>query len=133
MGITTSAVTLTGTPVVKPTHDEVTSSSARLDTAVRAKNWDAVEVELNNMSDLLTRDGGSQLTDEERRHISLVLTNAYAAADKANEWSIWQIILSIFALGIPGIVDAATSNSHERVHDKLKSWSGKSRFEIVKD
>lgn len=126
----TNAITRTGAPVVVPSHDEVTSSVARLDRAVREKNWDAADVELNNLQGLLQRDGGSALTPEEKRSVSLVLANAYKEADKANEWSILEIILAIFALGIPGLVDWwGKDNNHERVHGKLKGFSEKSKFE----
>ncbi len=85
-----------------------------LDRAVHERDWSRAITLATTLVKALDGDD-TGLTNADRDTLVNSVRAALREAERANSWSFAEILLSILALGIPFLVDALTTNEHERL------------------
>ncbi len=94
----------------------------QMHAAATGARWPEATRQLNELRDLLAKEGES-LPPAEQQVVAKRLCEAHAAAERANAWSALETIGGILALGVPFVVDALTTNDHERFDEALEQVS----------
>lgn len=90
------------------------AATRELTKAVDINDWKRADRAASLLGQHLAR-GPSQLSTDAQDDIHLALSHALGAAEKAEAWSFLETLLSIFALGIPWLVDALVQTDVERL------------------
>ncbi len=114
-GIVPRSVTVGGVEYVNELqfNDKLGKSFTKaINEAVAGKDWPAVTVNVQRLHELLstTVEG---MSPPVQKGLRAALDNAAKQAEAEDQWSVLEIILSIFALGIPFLVDSVHESSHE--------------------
>ena len=95
----------------------VRGATRELNLAVSQGQWERAERAAQRLLTRLSATDSEELSDAARDEIHLALSAALGSAERADAWSLIEILLGILALGLPFLVDAALPTDVERLAD----------------
>ena len=115
-------------PTATNTPQWTTGTAQSLQRAVDSGDFEQAHAVLDEITARLETTPGA-MQRPELRELCLEMPDIIAKAEKADEWSLLEKILSVLALGIPFLVDHLTENEMEKVQRIAGELQGKLKTE----